>query len=839
MGTGISSQNGSSPAGLPSTQDAFYFAPGSSSSFAANATAVPSSAGGADGAEEGEGGARSNYYDWPYSGPPFLTGPSSMFSSPPSSSSPSYTPHLRHSGGAPDSASLPSRHQSLPIPLAWTPTQPPLPQPQHKTQPQPQQQTKGKGQPMFAWERINDQEQVPSSPASSSSSSSAPSHKTSAPFDGKDVNQQVGQPHYLQGNGYKHSNQQYSLSSSYLYGRSVSAPALPTICSSPQQLFDGPSQQQQSQHHFAQPSSSSASSPSSSANRQAKPSPTTTRKRKKKCVEVKVKVEEEEEEINAEEEDSVDDEDDGDDEGDEDWDSSTRKEQRGDFGRQNNNGVTVPTKKRKRKKIVVSTLAGEQSDDGYRWRKYGRKTVKGSPYPRSYYKCTFPSCKVKKQVETVVSSGKTIINSIYKGEHKHERPCVTHMTAHDQQSFRNSVIQGFQNRASANSQREASTPRLIVEVSFDVDWLDDGYRWRKYGQKFVKGHGFSRSYYKCTEKGCLVKKQVDQQSHAIINTYEGSHTHPPYSQSHNARKRRRPNPTAVKQESDDDVEGPNRNASSSSRRLRSIKKEQLSSGSDVEDSSSSSPPDEEENEEEEEQEENEQFKQELQHELLEGLFPEQEVKEEQDEFPFLSHATPPPLRNALYGLTPEENRAFEVGEDPFALDSLLSVEPPSSSSSSSASIYATSSSISPTMEATQQQHHSFANFYDNGHNSASSSQPVYYHPQPHHYMSPPPLHATSAHLHLHHHLYHQPPPLPSPDCKPPLPHIYPHHYHQQHPTYHHHQHSLPPIASSSPVLSGGASSSPSSSSPSSSITTGSSAYLSDQGFPSHSQQLPP
>lgn len=59
-------------------------------------------------------------------------------------------------------------------------------------------------------------------------------------------------------------------------------------------------------------------------------------------------------------------------------------------------------------------------DDGYNWRKYGQKHVKGSDYPRSYYKCTHLNCPVKKKVER--SHDGQITEIIYKGQHNHEVP---------------------------------------------------------------------------------------------------------------------------------------------------------------------------------------------------------------------------------------------------------------------------------------------------------------------------------------------------------------------------------------------------------------------------------
>ncbi|KAE8679153.1 hypothetical protein F3Y22_tig00111402pilonHSYRG00897 [Hibiscus syriacus] len=55
------------------------------------------------------------------------------------------------------------------------------------------------------------------------------------------------------------------------------------------------------------------------------------------------------------------------------------------------------------------------SDDGYNWRKYGQKHVKGSEFPRSYYKCTHPNCEVKKLFEQ--SYDGQITEIVYKGTH--------------------------------------------------------------------------------------------------------------------------------------------------------------------------------------------------------------------------------------------------------------------------------------------------------------------------------------------------------------------------------------------------------------------------------------
>ncbi|GLT89359.1 hypothetical protein SLE2022_073440 [Rubroshorea leprosula] len=219
-------------------------------------------------------------------------------------------------------------------------------------------------------------------------------------------------------------------------------------------------------------------------------------------------------------------------------------------------------------------------DDGYNWRKYGEKQVKGSANPRSYYKCTYLNCPTKKKVERSLDGHITEI--VYKGSHNHPKPLsrrrssshsavtTSEMSEQSVGTLGNDPTDSFvmQEDTSASKgddafeqgspisnqedenenepdakrckgenenegimgsgSRTVKEPRIVVQTTSDIDILDDGYRWRKYGQKVVRGNPNPRSYYKCTTINCPVRKHVERASHdtrAVITTYEGKHNH--------------------------------------------------------------------------------------------------------------------------------------------------------------------------------------------------------------------------------------------------------------------------------------------------------------------------
>ncbi|CAH2046972.1 unnamed protein product [Thlaspi arvense] len=87
-------------------------------------------------------------------------------------------------------------------------------------------------------------------------------------------------------------------------------------------------------------------------------------------------------------------------------------------------GSTLPILERsnlskvERYTFKVKNSCNGMSDDGYKWRKYGQKSIKNSPNPRSYYKCTNPICNAKKQVEKSIDEPNTYIIT-YEGFHFH------------------------------------------------------------------------------------------------------------------------------------------------------------------------------------------------------------------------------------------------------------------------------------------------------------------------------------------------------------------------------------------------------------------------------------
>ncbi|OMP06071.1 DNA-binding WRKY [Corchorus olitorius] len=89
---------------------------------------------------------------------------------------------------------------------------------------------------------------------------------------------------------------------------------------------------------------------------------------------------------------------------------------------------TVPNKpkrssrKNQQNRVVHHVKAEGVSSDIWAWRKYGQKPIKGSPYPRSYYRCSSSKgCLARKQVERSCSDPGTFIIT-YTAEHSHAHP---------------------------------------------------------------------------------------------------------------------------------------------------------------------------------------------------------------------------------------------------------------------------------------------------------------------------------------------------------------------------------------------------------------------------------
>ncbi|KAF3545419.1 hypothetical protein DY000_02010645 [Brassica cretica] len=125
---------------------------------------------------------------------------------------------------------------------------------------------------------------------------------------------------------------------------------------------------------------------------------------------------------------------------------------------------------------VIIQMESEENnlDDGYSWKKYGQRLIMGNQNTRSYYKCTFSGCDVKKHVERRADNAKSLVITYY-GNHEHDAPVK-----------------------------------------------------RRKCYSLKKRPGSSMSYYKCTFSGCDVKKHVERRADnakSLVITYYGNHEH--------------------------------------------------------------------------------------------------------------------------------------------------------------------------------------------------------------------------------------------------------------------------------------------------------------------------
>ncbi|KAF5760863.1 putative transcription factor WRKY family [Helianthus annuus] len=119
--------------------------------------------------------------------------------------------------------------------------------------------------------------------------------------------------------------------------------------------------------------------------------------------------------------------------------------------------VSVPIKE-----IEGSRLKSEINappSDSWAWRKYGQKPIKGSPYPRGYYRCSSSKgCPARKQVERN-RADPTMVIVTYSCDHNHSWPASRNNNNNNNHNHHNSAI----------SPPPASTPTSTEEEVSNID----------------------------------------------------------------------------------------------------------------------------------------------------------------------------------------------------------------------------------------------------------------------------------------------------------------------------------------------------------------------------------
>ncbi|XP_057751284.1 probable WRKY transcription factor 35 [Arachis stenosperma] len=135
--------------------------------------------------------------------------------------------------------------------------------------------------------------------------------------------------------------------------------------------------------------------------------------------------------------------------------------------------ISAPVNKRRKsqpkKSICIPAAAAPSSRQGgevvpsdlWAWRKYGQKPIKGSPYPRGYYRCSSTKgCPARKQVERSRTDPNMLVIT-YTSEHNHSWPTQRNALAGSSRSNKNTITTKPEEQQHSNT--DSNTALLAVK----------------------------------------------------------------------------------------------------------------------------------------------------------------------------------------------------------------------------------------------------------------------------------------------------------------------------------------------------------------------------------------
>ncbi|KAJ8760039.1 hypothetical protein K2173_010895 [Erythroxylum novogranatense] len=82
-------------------------------------------------------------------------------------------------------------------------------------------------------------------------------------------------------------------------------------------------------------------------------------------------------------------------------------------------------------------------------------------------------------------------------------------------------MEGEEEEVETREEHDSGTARLVLP--------EDGYEWRKYGQKYIQNIRKWRSYFRCQKQNCMAKKRVEWSTSGEADdvrvVYDGMHNH--------------------------------------------------------------------------------------------------------------------------------------------------------------------------------------------------------------------------------------------------------------------------------------------------------------------------